>query len=328
MSICSNLLALKILNFANLVFHTFCLGWGASGRFNYSLLATPSLEAGVCNMTNPECSPYILIFIPGKTHFVLVTANQDPSRNYWVTTNVVSRKPVTPTGLAILNYYPKYFKKSPPTLPTTGLLWNDTAPRLAQSLALKAHKSFIHSPPFTSNKVIVLLNIQNKINGYYIWSLNNVFFSLPHKPYLIALKKKLNLNLNHVFDQNPPPENYDLKNYDIYVVAKNVNATSSNGIYRLKFNTTVDIILQNANTVTVNNSETHPWHLLLDSSLTSPHFFFTRALLLSRRILLVKCILHYMLGTSHDDLIFGTGDSFLVASFEADYAANPDDYLQ
>lgn len=35
-----------------------------------------------------------------------------------------------------------------------------------------------------------------------------------------------------------------------------------------------------------------------------------------------------MLGTSHDDLIFGTGDSFLVASFEADYAANPDDYLQ
>lgn len=35
-----------------------------------------------------------------------------------------------------------------------------------------------------------------------------------------------------------------------------------------------------------------------------------------------------MLGTSHDDLIFGAGDSFLVASFEADYAANPDDYLQ
>ncbi|XP_008226201.1 PREDICTED: L-ascorbate oxidase-like [Prunus mume] len=277
------------------------------GRFNCSLLATPSLEAGVCNATNPECSPYVLTVIPGKTyrlrigsltslsalsfqieghnmtvveadgHYVepfqtknlyiysgetysvLITANQDPSRNYWVTTNVVSRKPATPTGLAILNYYPKYFKKSPPTLPTTDPLWNDTAPRLAQSLAVKAHKSFIHSPPLTSDKVIVLLNTQNKIDGYYRWSLNNVSFSLPHTPYLIALKE--NLNLNHVFDQTPPPENYDFKNYDIYAVAENVNATSSNGIYRLKFNTTVDIILQNANTMTVNNSETHPWHL-------------------------------------------------------------------
>lgn len=35
-----------------------------------------------------------------------------------------------------------------------------------------------------------------------------------------------------------------------------------------------------------------------------------------------------MLGTSYDDLIFRTDDSFLVASSEADYAANPNDYLQ
>ncbi|PQQ13635.1 L-ascorbate oxidase [Prunus yedoensis var. nudiflora] len=139
------------------------------GRFNCSLLATPSLEAGGHNMTVVEVDGHYvepfetknLYIYSGETYSVLVKASQDPSRNYWVTTNVVSRKPTTPTGLAILNYYPKYFKKSPPTLPTAGPLWNDTAPRLTQSLAVKAHKSFIHSPPLTSDKVIVLLNTQN-----------------------------------------------------------------------------------------------------------------------------------------------------------------------
>ncbi|KAM1484221.1 hypothetical protein TB2_035438 [Malus domestica] len=234
------------------------------GRFNCSLLATPSLEAGVCNATNPDCSSYILTVISGKTyrlrissltslsalnfqieghnmtvveadgHYVepfeiqnlyiysgetysiLVKANQNPSRNYWMTTNVVSRKPATLTGLAILNYYPNYPKKSPPTLPTAGPLWNETAQRLAQSLSLKAHKNFTHTPPLTSDKVIVLLNTQNKIDGVHRWSVNNVSFSLPHTPYLVALKE--NVNLNRVFDQNPPPENYDFENYDIYNV--------------------------------------------------------------------------------------------------------------
>ncbi|KAK3211983.1 hypothetical protein Dsin_016689 [Dipteronia sinensis] len=31
--------------------------------------------------------------------------------------------------------------------------------------------------------------------------------------------------------------------------------------YRLKFNSVVDVILQNANTMSFNHSETHPWHL-------------------------------------------------------------------
>ena len=43
---------------------------------------------------------------------------------------------------------------------------------------------------------------------------------------------------------------YDFVNYDIYNVSKNPNATSSNAIYQLDFNTSVDIVLQNANTVT------------------------------------------------------------------------------
>ncbi|KAJ1412856.1 Multicopper oxidase, type 1 [Sesbania bispinosa] len=246
------------------------------GRFNCS--TTPSLNTGICNTSNPECSPFVQTVIQGKTyrlrvasltalsalsfqieghnmtvveadgHYVepfmvqnlfiysgetysvLVKADQDPSRNYWITSNV-----------------------SPPPPPA----WDDVEPRLAQSLAIKAHKGYIEKPPTTSDRVIVFLNTQNTIDGYRHWSVKNVSFTLPHTPYLIALKQ----NITDAFDQTPPPDGYDFVHYDIFSVANNSNATSSNGIYRLKFNTTVDVILQNANTMNKNDSETHPWHL-------------------------------------------------------------------
>ncbi|KAL4645430.1 hypothetical protein ACB092_02G234600 [Castanea dentata] len=272
------------------------------GKFNCS---SASLTADTCNTSNPECSPYAITIIPGKTyrlrvasltalsalsfqieghnmtvveadgHYVepfvvknlfiysgetysvLIKADQDPSRNYWMTTNVVGRPPNTTQGLGFLNYYPNHPRRSPPTVPPTGPIWNHTAPRLAQSLAIKAHHDFVVTPPTTSDRAIVFLNTQNRINGYVHWSVNNVSFTLPNTPYLIALKNKL----HDVFNHTSPPEGYDSVNYDIYNVSKNPNATTSNAIYRLGFNTTVDIILQNANTMTVNNSETHPWHL-------------------------------------------------------------------
>ncbi|KAI5574561.1 hypothetical protein BDE02_10G152600 [Populus trichocarpa] len=275
------------------------------GKYNCSLSTASGIAAGVCNTTNPECSPYSLTVVPGKTYrlrigsltslsalsfeieghdmtvveadgnyvepfairnlyiysgetySVLVKADQDSSRNYWATINVVARKPATPTGLAIFNYYPNHPQKQPPTVPTTGPLWNDTTSRLAQSLAFKARQGFINTPPVTSDRVIVLLNTQNKIDGHFKWSLNNLSLILPQTPYLIALRE----NLTDAFVQDPPPDGYDFANYDIHSVAKNVNAASSNRIYRLRFNSTVDVILQNANSMTVNNSETHPWHL-------------------------------------------------------------------
>ncbi|PQQ04903.1 L-ascorbate oxidase isoform X1 [Prunus yedoensis var. nudiflora] len=253
------------------------------GRFDCSTLTTPSLDPDVCNATNPECSPYAMTVVPGKTyrlrvasltalsalsfqieghnmtvveadgHYVepfvvknlflysgetysvLIKADQDPSRNYWMTTNVVTRNATTPPGLAILNYYPNHPRRSPPAVPPAGPAWDNVRARLDQSLAIKAHQGFIHPPP-TSDRVIVLLN--NK-----------------HHQRLCPL------NLTEAFDQTSPPDGYDFVNYDIYKTPNNTNATVSNGIYRLQFNTTVDLILQNANTRNPNNSETHPWHL-------------------------------------------------------------------
>ncbi|GFP98116.1 l-ascorbate oxidase [Phtheirospermum japonicum] len=272
------------------------------GKFNCN---TPGIAAGLCNATNPECEPYALTVVPGKTYrlrigsltalsalsfeieghnmtvveadghnvepfvvknlyiysgetySVLVRADQDPSRNYWASAKVVSRNSSTPNGLAHFNYYPNHPKRSPTTTPPAGPNWDDVQPRLAQSIATKAHRDFVHPPPRTSDRVIVMLNTQNRINGNVRWSVNNVSFSLPHTPYLIAYKH----NLLRALDQRSPPDGYDSKTYDIYNVALNVNATTSNAAYRLKFNTTVDIILQNANTMNRNNSETHPWHL-------------------------------------------------------------------
>ncbi|KAJ8765754.1 hypothetical protein K2173_014876 [Erythroxylum novogranatense] len=198
-----------------------------------------------------------LFIYSGETYSVLVTTDQDPARNYWLTTNVVSRNATTPPGVGILNYYPNHPRRYPPTNAPSGPIWNDVKPRLAQSQAIRAHQSFIIPPPATSDRVIVLLNTQNNVSGYRRWSVNNVSFTLPHTPYLVGLKQ----NLLHTFNQVPPPDRLDLTNYDIRSPPPNPNATISDSIYRLKFNTTVDIILQNANSLVLNNSETHPWHL-------------------------------------------------------------------
>ncbi|KAB1202100.1 L-ascorbate oxidase [Morella rubra] len=269
------------------------------GRFNCSLV-----DSGLCNATNPECSPYSLSVVAGltyrlrigslaslsalsfeienhsmtvveadgnyvepfetknlyinsgETYSVLVTANQEATRNYWITTNVVGRKPSTPTGLAIWNYFPVPHDLTPPTDPTTGPLWNDTASQLSQSRALKAHHDYVQTPP-DSERLIVLLNTQNLIDGRNRWSLNNRSLTFPATPYLIALKE----GFTDAFDQNPPPDSYDREHYDIYSVAEYVSANASNAIYRIGFNTTVDIVLQNANTMTKDTSETHPWHM-------------------------------------------------------------------
>ncbi|KAH9718555.1 L-ascorbate oxidase [Citrus sinensis] len=278
------------------------------GRFNCSSLNSPSLNVGtICNETNPECSPYVIAVIPGKTYrlrissltalsalsfqieghnmtvveadghnvepfvvqnlfiysgetySVLIKADQNPTRNYWATTNIVSRNATftTPPGLAILNYYPNHPKRSPPTTPPSGPLWNDVGSRLNQSLAIKARKGFIIPPPQSADRMIVMLNTQNNVSGNVRWSVNKVTYTLPHIPYLIALKE----NITSAFDQTPPPDGYDFKNYDIFSVAENKSYTIRNGVYRLNFNSTVDIILQNANSLSNKTSETHPWHL-------------------------------------------------------------------
>ncbi|KAI3834365.1 hypothetical protein MKW92_043544 [Papaver armeniacum] len=62
----------------------------------------------------------ILSIYPGETYSISVKADQDPSKNYSVNSNVVGRKPATPTRLAIINYYP-----NPDHTPSAFRSWND-----------------------------------------------------------------------------------------------------------------------------------------------------------------------------------------------------------
>ncbi|WVZ64757.1 hypothetical protein U9M48_014232 [Paspalum notatum var. saurae] len=193
----------------------------------------------------------------GETYSVLITADQDPNRTYWLASNVVSRKPGTTTGTAILSYHGGGSSSPPPTTPPTGPAWNDTMYRFQQSVMTVAHPAHVEPPPAIADRAILLLNTQNKIDEHIRWALNNVSFTLPHTPYLVAMKR----GLLGAFDQRPPPETYAHQGYDIYEKPPNPNATTSDALYRLRFGSVVDVVLQNANMLDANKSETHPWHL-------------------------------------------------------------------
>ncbi|CAI0397290.1 unnamed protein product [Linum tenue] len=112
--------------------------------------------------------------------------------------------------------------------------------------------SMISTVPICSLMIIVL----NRIDGYIKWAINNVSLSLPPTPYLGSIKH----GLKAAFDQSPPPESF-ANGYNIMVPPVNPNTTTGNGVYEIEFNTTVDVILQNANALAANTSEIHPWHL-------------------------------------------------------------------
>lgn len=118
---------------------------------------------------------------------------------------MVSRNSTTPNGLAILNYYPNHPKRSSPTIPPNSPLWNDVEARVNQSVKIKARQGYILPPPQISDRVIVMLNTHNTINGHRRWSINNASFNFPHTPYLIAPKRYL----KHALNQNSPSDGYD-----------------------------------------------------------------------------------------------------------------------
>ncbi|KAK4356470.1 hypothetical protein RND71_025441 [Anisodus tanguticus] len=191
----------------------------------------------------------------GESYSILFTTDQDPSKNYWISINVRGREPKTPQGLTLLNYLPNSPSKFPTLPPHIAPLWNDYNHSKSFSNKILALMGSPKPPPYNHRR-IVLLNTQNKIDGYTKWAINNVSLVLPTTPYLGSIR----YGINNAFDTRPPPNNFP-KDYDVMKQALNSNSTYGNGVYMLKFNTTIDIILQNANALGKNVSEIHPWHL-------------------------------------------------------------------
>ncbi|KAL4194761.1 hypothetical protein AMTRI_Chr05g70100 [Amborella trichopoda] len=160
----------------------------------------------------------------GETYSLLLHTNQDPSTKYKASASIISRPPKMPPGLAILHYQRNPSSLLPRSAPPTPLKWIDTAaplPSLARSLPIPS------GTPRLQHRRIVLLNTQNKINGYTKWAINNDF----------------------------------PKNYDIFQPPQNPNTTTGEAVYRLKLGSTVDVILQKANVLEEGTSEVHLWHL-------------------------------------------------------------------
>lgn len=192
----------------------------------------------------------------GESYSVLITTNQDPSNNYWVSVGVRGREPNTPQGLTLLNYKPNSPSKLPASSPPVTPRWNDTAHSKSFTTKILALMGS-PKPPKTFHRRITLLNTQNKISGGYTkWAINNVSLTLPPTPYLGSIKYGLRNAFSHV----NPPENFP-EDYDVMKPPVNPNTTTGNGVYMLGMNTTVDVILQNANALSGNVSEIHPWHL-------------------------------------------------------------------
>lgn len=193
----------------------------------------------------------------GESYSVLVRADQDASKNYWAAVNVRGRQPMTPTGLAILNYLPNPSTNLPSNPPPPSPAWNDYtySKTLAKKfLALRGHEV---PPPLKPTRQLILLSTQNTINGFIKWAINNVSLELPPTPYLAAMKYKI----KGAYDKTPPQDIYHPQDYNIMAPPTNPNATEGNGVYVFELNSVVDVILQNANTLTANDSEIHPWHL-------------------------------------------------------------------
>ncbi|KAF8009414.1 hypothetical protein BT93_J0412 [Corymbia citriodora subsp. variegata] len=192
----------------------------------------------------------------GESYSVLLTTDQDPAANYFISAGVRGRQPNTTQALAILNYKPNPPFRPPPSPPPVTPRWDDYSRSRRFSLKVHALAGRSPKPPRKSDRQIILLNTQNTVHGLVKWSINNISLALPTTPYLASIKYQL----KHAFDRAPPPERFP-ENYNITRPPPNPNSTVGSQVYRLRLNSTVDVVLQNANAMKGNVSEIHSWHL-------------------------------------------------------------------
>ncbi|OAE31495.1 hypothetical protein AXG93_1670s1130 [Marchantia polymorpha subsp. ruderalis] len=195
----------------------------------------------------------------GESYSVLFTANADCSRNYWAGFNVRGRDPKTLTGLAVLQYVNTSGEPSTPA--PVSPRWNDYAYSVAKARQYLARKEFIVPLPQRGpDRQIFLLNTQNRVNGRLKWALNNVSFVPTATPALAALKYNITVEAHGGHSSATPPD-YFQEGYDIMKPPPYPETVQGSGVYELKGDQVVDIILQNACSLTANVSEVHPWHL-------------------------------------------------------------------
>ncbi|GMH06324.1 hypothetical protein Nepgr_008164 [Nepenthes gracilis] len=210
----------------------------------------------------PFTTPTILI-APGQTTNVLVRANQAPGR-YFMATRTFMDVPLpvdNKTATAILQYsgvpttiIPVFPKLPPP---------NDTSFVMSYNRRLRS----LNSQQFPANvplkvdrKLFYIIGLGTNpcptcLNGTRLTaSLNNISFVMPE----IALLQAHYSGINGVFTTDFPDRPPIPFNYTGVPLTANLKTAKGTRLSKIAFNSTVELVLQDTNLLTV---ESHPFHL-------------------------------------------------------------------
>ncbi|PON71410.1 Laccase [Parasponia andersonii] len=212
--------------------------------------------------TKPFTTPSILIG-PGQTTNVLVKANQLPSR-YFMAARPFQDVPLpidSKTATAIFQYkgIPNTVIPVLPQLPAQ----NDTAFVLSYNHKLRSLNSaqFPANVPLTVDRHLFYTiglgrdSCPTCVNGTRLLaSLNNISFSMPQ----IGLLQAHYFNISGVYKTDFPDKPQTPFNYTGAPLTVNLGTLSGTRLSNIAFNSTVELVLQDTNLLTV---ESHPFHL-------------------------------------------------------------------
>ncbi|KAL7170163.1 hypothetical protein ACSBR2_035091 [Camellia fascicularis] len=212
--------------------------------------------------TKPFTTEAILI-APGQTTNVLVKADQPPSR-YFMAARPFMDAPVpvdNKTATAILQYksIPNTVLPSLPLLPApndTKFFFNYNSklkslntPQFPAKVPLKVHRHLFYTIGLGINPCPTCQN-GTKIEA----SLNNITFVMPK----VGLLQAHYFNIPGVFTTDFPDQPQAPFNYTGAPLTTNLATTSGTRLSKLAFNSTVELVLQDTNLISV---ESHPFHL-------------------------------------------------------------------
>ncbi|KAL7195557.1 hypothetical protein ACSBR1_035731 [Camellia fascicularis] len=212
--------------------------------------------------TKPFTTEAILI-APGQTTNVLVKADQPPSR-YFMAARPFMDAPVpvdNKTATAILQYksIPNTVLPSLPLLPApndTKFFFNYNSklkslntPQFPAKVPLKVDRHLFYTIGLGINPCPTCQN-GTKIEA----SLNNITFVMPK----VGLLQAHYFNIPGVFTTDFPDQPQAPFNYTGAPLTTNLATTSGTRLSKLAFNSTVELVLQDTNLISV---ESHPFHL-------------------------------------------------------------------
>ena len=121
-----------------------------------------------------------LFIYSGEKYSVLVTADQDPSRNNWAASHVVGRKRETRSTMAVLNY-----AGNDPRAPPPGRRGAQGGAEQVRRRGAPLGPRLCPCRRASPDRSLLLLNANSRIDDHERWAINGVSLRFPATPYLV-----------------------------------------------------------------------------------------------------------------------------------------------